>query len=143
MADEIVISEFPRSLYHEKYGEIKIDSQETMDLALSRGFTRTPPRLNTSEKLKVRIAEMEHELKMEKQNLVEMIREEQVLAKAEELVKQAELKKSVTEKVELPPAKDTGPPVPKVESAPAGLNSLDGPRDLGDAAPRRGRPPKE
>ena len=76
------MDQFPRSLYHENYGEIHIENQETMDLALSRGFKRTPQKLNTVPKLKTRIAQLEKELAIEKQNLDALIREEEVAAKA-------------------------------------------------------------
>jgi regulator of replication initiation timing len=77
---------FPKKLYHENYGVIEADSQETMDLALSRGFKRVPPALNTIPKLKDRIVEVEAELKELKENLKAKIHENEVAMKAEEIL---------------------------------------------------------
>lgn len=77
---------FPRNLYHETYGVIEVESQETMDLAIERGFKRVPPALNTIPKLEKKIAEVEAELKELKENLAAKKHETEIAIKAEEIL---------------------------------------------------------
>lgn len=85
---------FPRNLYHDTYGVIEVDGQETMDLALSRGFKRVPPALNTIPKLKAKIAEVEAELKELKENLAAKIHETEVAMKANEILEKMQIEKA-------------------------------------------------
>lgn len=77
---------FPRKLYNEAQDVIEADSQETLDLALSRGWKLVPPALNTIPKLKAKIAQVEAELKELKENLAAKIHENEVAMKAEEIL---------------------------------------------------------
>jgi chromosome segregation ATPase len=77
---------FPRNMYHEDYGVISVESEATMELALSRGWKRVPPALNTIPKLKAKITEVEAELKELKENLAAKIHETEIAMKAEEIL---------------------------------------------------------
>lgn len=76
------MDQFPRSLYHDNYGEITVESQETMDLALSRGYKRVAPRANTIPKIKARIGQLEKELATLKSDLEVLVHDEEVATKA-------------------------------------------------------------
>ena len=88
---------FPKNLYHEQYGVIEADSQETLDLALSRGWKRVPPALNTVPKLEARVAEVEAELKELKENLVAKKHEVEIAMKAEEILAKMQADKAAKE----------------------------------------------
>jgi len=77
---------FPRNMYNDAQDVIAVDSQETMDLAISRGWKRVPPALNTIPKLKAKIIEVEAELKELKENLAAKIHETEIAIKAEEIL---------------------------------------------------------
>ena len=77
---------FPKNMYNDAQDVIEVDSQETMDLALSRGWKRVPPALNTIPKLKAKIAEVEAELKELKENLAAKQHETEIAMKAEEIL---------------------------------------------------------
>lgn len=77
---------FPRKMYNEAQDVIEVECQETMDLALSRGWKRVPPALNTIPKIKARIAELEGELTELKENLTAKIHETEVAMKAEQIL---------------------------------------------------------
>jgi len=88
---------FPRNMYHETYGVISADCQETMDLALSRGFKRVPPALNSIPKLKSKIAEVEAELKELKENLAAKEHETEIAMKAAEILEKMQAEAAAKE----------------------------------------------
>lgn len=99
---------FPRKLYNEAQDVIEADCQETLDLALSRGWKLVPPALNTIPKLKSKIAQVEAELKELKENLAAKQHETEIAIKAEEILskmkaesaaKEAEAHKAADEQV--------------------------------------------
>ena len=86
--------DFPKKLYNEARDVIEADCQETLDLALSRGWKIVPPALNTVPKLKEKIAEVEAELKDLKENLKAKIHENEVAMKAEEILEKMRAEKA-------------------------------------------------
>ncbi len=88
---------FPKKLYNDAQDVIEADSQETLDLALSRGWKLVPPALNTIPKLKERIAEVEAELKDLKENLAAKIHETEIAMKAEEILGKMQADKAAQE----------------------------------------------
>jgi hypothetical protein len=82
-------------MYNDVQDVIEVDSQETLDLALSRGWKLVPPALNTIPKLKDKIAEVEKELKELKQNLAAKIHETEVAMQAEKILEKMQADKAV------------------------------------------------
>jgi hypothetical protein len=88
---------FPRKLYNDAHDVIEADCQETLELALSRGWKLVPPALNTIPKLKEKIAEVEAELKELKENLAAKIHETEIAMKAEEILEKMRAEKAAQE----------------------------------------------
>jgi len=88
---------FPRKMYNDAHDVIEVDSQETLDLAQSRGWKLVPPALNTIPKLKERVAEVEVELKELKENLAAKIHETEIAMKAEEILGKMQADKAAKE----------------------------------------------
>lgn len=85
---------FPKKMYNDAQDVIEADCQETLDLALSRGWKLVPTALNTIPKLKARVAEVEAELKELKENLAAKIHETEVAMKAEEILGKMQAEKA-------------------------------------------------
>lgn len=97
MANEQDGATFPKKLYNDAHDVIEADCQETLDLALSRGWKLVPPALNTIPLLKARIAEVEAELKDLKENLAAKIHETEIAMKAEEILAKMQADKAAHE----------------------------------------------
>jgi membrane protein involved in colicin uptake len=85
---------FPKKMYNDVQDVIEVDCQATLDLAISRGWKRVPPALNTIPKLKAKIAEVEAELKELKENLASKVHETEVAMQAEKILEKMQSEKS-------------------------------------------------
>ena len=86
---------FPKKMYNDAHDVIEVDCEATMELALSRGWKRVPPALNTIPLLKAKVAEVEAELKELKENLKAKIHENEVAMKAEEILEKMRAEKAL------------------------------------------------
>jgi regulator of protease activity HflC (stomatin/prohibitin superfamily) len=86
---------FPKKMYNDSQDVIEADCQETLDLALSRGWKLVPAALNTIPLLKAKVAEVEAELKELKENLKAKIHENEVAMKAEEILEKMRAEKAL------------------------------------------------